>query len=164
MGGKTMIKFEKATALDAQALTEVQTRCFDDDSRRFAGQPGGGPDGYDSVGWQVQMMQRAIYYKILDDKQIIGGFIVFNVGGGVYHLGRIYLAPEFQDRGIGGQAMTFIEKLFPAAKRWTLDTPSWAVRNHYFYEKHGYAKAGEQPLGPDMVLFLYEKVIYSPKS
>jgi GNAT superfamily N-acetyltransferase len=110
------------------------------------------------------MMQRATYYKILDDKRIIGGFIVFNQGGGVCHLGRIYLDPDFQDRGIGGQAIEFIEKLFPAAKKWTLDTPSWAVRNHHFYEKHGYVKVGEQPLGPDMVLFLYEKVIYSPKS
>jgi GNAT superfamily N-acetyltransferase len=158
-----MIRFEKATALDAKALTEVQARCFDDDSRRFAGLPSGGPPGYDSVGWQVQMMQRGMYYKILDDKRIIGGIILFNQGNGVCHLGRIYLDPDYQNQGIGGEAMEFIEKLFPAARKWTLGTPGWAVRNHHFYEKHGYVKVGEEPFGPDGVGFLYEKVIYSPE-
>ena len=51
-----MITFEKAILIDAEKLTEVQTRCFDDDSQRFLGTERGGPTGYDSVDWQRQMI------------------------------------------------------------------------------------------------------------
>ena len=69
------IRFEKARIADAEALTEVQRRTFDDDSRRFAGQPGGpvprategsgGPPGYDSADWTLWAIRAGIYYKIL---------------------------------------------------------------------------------------------------
>jgi GNAT superfamily N-acetyltransferase len=150
-----MITFEKAAVVDAGALTEVQTRAFDDDSRRFADQPSGGPPGYDSFEWQIKMMNRAMYYKILADAQVIGGLIIFNMGRGYYVLGRIYIAPDFQDQGIGTRAMQFIEETFPARK-WTLETPSWATRNHHFYEKVGYVKVREVEEHGE-VGFLYEK-------
>jgi hypothetical protein len=43
-----MIKFVRAKYEDAEKLTEVQIKTFDDDSRRFFGQPSGGPPGYNS--------------------------------------------------------------------------------------------------------------------
>jgi GNAT superfamily N-acetyltransferase len=136
-----IITFERAIPVDAVALTEVQTRTFDDDSRRFLGQPSGGPPGYDSVGWQVQRMQRgADYYKILADGQIVGGMIVFKPGPDTMVLGRIYVDPDFQDRGIGTQAMAWVEAQYPGAQTWRLDTPTWATRNHHFYEKLGYKR------------------------
>jgi ribosomal protein S18 acetylase RimI-like enzyme len=145
--------FEKATPADAAVLTAVQKRTFDDDSRRFAGRPGGGPPGYDSERWQlVTMIKAAAYYKILDDGQVIGGIIVFDKGGGHFHLGRIWIDPDYQDRGIGGQAIRFIEQAHPQATKWTLDTPAWAVRNHHFYEKAGYVKTREAD-----GFFFYEK-------
>lgn len=153
-----MITFDKATPADAPALTDVQTRCFDDDSRRFAGQERGGPPGYDSVAWQIEMMRRATaYYAIKEDGRIIGGIILFHVQGDHYELGRIYLDLEAQHRGIGAQAMAFIEDAFPQAARWTLGTPSWAVRNHYFYTKCGYSKVGEVAEEGGMIEFRYEK-------
>jgi len=151
-----MITFEKATPADAAILTEVQTRCFDHDTRRYLNQPSGGPPGYDSVGWQIQHMQRGMYYKILSDGQIIGGIIVFRLGKGHYELGRIYLDPDYQDQGIGTQAMGFIESQFPDAVRWTLDTPVWATRNHHFYEKLGYVKVREDDAYGERLCF-YEK-------
>lgn len=154
-----MIRFEKATPADAPALTAVQARTFDDDSRRFGGQPRGGPPGYDSTAWQIDIMRKATaYYKILSDDQVIGGIILFNFRPGQYELGRIYVDPDFQNRGIGQQAMQFIEDAHPDAVRWTLETPSWATRNHHFYEKVGYVKTGEVKAGR-MAAFRYEKRI-----
>ncbi|NDJ79049.1 MAG: GNAT family N-acetyltransferase [Chloroflexi bacterium] len=139
-----MIAFERATPDDAPALTEVQTRCFDDDARRFLDQPSGGPPGYDSEEWQVMIMQQAhAYYKILDGEQIIGGIIVFQYGKSRYELGRIYLDPDYQDRGIGTRAMQFVEGAYPDAEVWQLETPTWATRNQHFYEKLGYVKVSE---------------------
>ena len=153
-----MITFERTTPADAAALTGVQTRTFDDDARRFGGQDCGGPPGYDDVGWQLQIMQRGHYYKILCDGQIVGGIIVFNLGRGHYELGRIYLDPDYQDRGIGTQAMAFIEAAYPQAARWILDTPGWATRNQHFYEKLGYVRVREERSGGE-VSICYEKRI-----
>jgi ribosomal protein S18 acetylase RimI-like enzyme len=153
-----MIRFERATPDDAPALTAVQKRTFDDDSRRFAGQPSGGPPGYDSVRWQINMMIKATaYYKILVDEQNIGGMIVFDMGGGHFELGRIWIDPAFQDQGNGAAAMQFVEQAHPQAQRWTLDTPAWATRNHHFYEKMGYAKARE-----GNGFYFYEKRLSPP--
>jgi GNAT superfamily N-acetyltransferase len=152
-----MVTFEKATPADATALTAVQTRTFDDDSRRFTAQLSGGPPGYDEIDWQLQMMGLGHYYKIVADERLIGGLIVFDQGGGHYELGRIYIDPAYQNQGLGGQAMQFIEQTFPQARQWTLDTPSWAVRNQHFYEKWGYAKVQEEAIAPGFTLFFYEK-------
>lgn len=148
-----MIRFAKAEDEDAKKLTEVQIKTFDDDSRRFFGQPSGGPPGYDSVAWQKMIMKKGSYYKILDEDRIIGGIIVFRVKPGHYNLGRIYIDPEYQNKGIGTQAMKFIESTFKDGQKWTLGTPKLAYRSHHFYEKLGYVRIGDD--GPDG--YLYEK-------
>ena len=148
-----MIKFIKAKFEDAEKLTEVQIKTFDDDARRFFGQPNGGPPSYNSVKWQLMIMRKGIYYKILDENTIIGGIIVFKVKPGHYNLGRIYIDPEYQDKGIGTQAMNFVESTFSDAQKWTLETPKLAYRNHHFYEKLGYIRVGND--GPDG--YSYEK-------
>ncbi len=105
-------------------------------------------------------MRDGVYYKILDGGRIIGGMIVFDLGRGHYELGRIFIAPEYQNQGIGAQALQFIEGAYPQARRWTLDTPSWATRNQHFYEAHGYVKKREAALyGEDFTVVLYEKVM-----
>jgi len=167
-----LIRFEKARVADAETLTEVQRRTFDDDSSRFGGLPAGGPPGYDSVDWTLWAIKMGIYYKILAgdrresrspsgvDDRIIGGVILFDMHKRHFNLGRIFVDPDWQDQGIGTQAIRFIEKTFSYVKRWSLDTPEWAVRNHHFYEKLGYVKVGEEvPTGGDMRLYLYEKRI-----
>ena len=159
-----MIAFELASADDIPALTEVQIRCFDNDSREHGFGERGGPPGYNSENWQSVMMQHAAYYKIVDEGRIIGGFLIFDLGEGHFELGRIYIDPAYHNRGIGTRALRFIEAAFPQATRWTLDTPVWAKRNHHFYEKMGYVKTGEyQPEGTDFNLVLYEKRITAPE-
>ncbi len=118
-----MIELKPATPVDAVELTDVQMRTFDQDSRLHGQGERGGPPGYDSVAWQIDMMQRGPYFKLVDRQRIIGGAIVFDYGCGHFELGRIYLDPEFQNRGLGSIAMQLIEQQFPAAERWTLDTP-----------------------------------------
>jgi len=95
------------------------------------------------------------YYKILDDYRIIGGIIAFDKGKGHYNLGRIFIHPDYQNKGIGAQAIEFIENTLPQATRWTLGTPRWNKRTQHFYQKMGYVKIGAD--GPDGVL--YGKII-----
>jgi GNAT superfamily N-acetyltransferase len=154
-----MILFKKAKPGDAKELARASWRAFDNDVNYGARGPGG-PTGYKSERWQSRMMRISKYYKIMDDLRIIGGLIVFDKGNGHYELGRIFIDPDYQNQGIGTQAMEFMEKTFQQARRWTLGTPRWNRRTQHFYEKVGYIKIGAD--GRDGIL--YGKIIRKPYS
>jgi RimJ/RimL family protein N-acetyltransferase len=145
-----MIRFARARVEDAKALALISWQAFDNDVHYGAPGPGG-PPGYRSDRWQSKMMRIGKYYKVLVDNRIIGGFIVFDQGNGHYELGRIFIAPDFQNRGIGAQAFEFMWTEFPAARRWTLGTPAWNLRTRHFYKKVGFVEVGQD--GPDGVRF-----------
>jgi RimJ/RimL family protein N-acetyltransferase len=155
-----MLRFEKARREDARVLALISGRAFDNDVNY--GAPGsGGPPGYKSEMWQIRVIARSHYYKIIleeDYDRIIGGFIVFQNTYGDCELGRIFIDPDYQNQGIGTQAMAFMEDAFPDARRWTLGTPLWNLRTQHFYEKVGYMRIGT--MGRDGVQ--YEKRI-APK-
>ncbi|MEK3785121.1 GNAT family N-acetyltransferase [Paenibacillus sp. FSL K6-1230] len=145
------VYIEKANVDDSELLTQIQQESFDDESRTFNHEPGG-PDGYDSKESQIEFMKQGHYYKIVKNSEIVGGVIVFVGSNLVYNLGRIYIDPKHQNQGIGYQVIKLIEAEYPEAQKWWLDTPSWSVGNHYFYEKSGYVKTKEEN-----GLFIYEK-------
>jgi len=62
------------------------------------------------------------------------------------------VTPEWQNCGIGAQAMRFAESTVPSAAAWKLDTPAWNLRTRHFYEKLGYKQTGTEG-----GLVLYEK-------
>lgn len=131
------MRFEKATPEDAVVLTEISKRAFDNDVNYGAPGPGG-PWGYDSVENQIQMINGTPYYKILSGDTIIGGIVVIVQEDGKYNLMRMFIEPDYQNQGIGAQAVEFIFREFPDAKVWTLDTPAWNLRTRHFYEKLGF--------------------------
>jgi len=140
------IEFSKARPADASILAQVSERAFNDDINH--GAPGiGGPPGYKSSMWQSKMIGAGDYYKILMGSQIIGGILVFSKSRGHYELGRIFLDPEFQNQGIGTQAMEFLWQEYPMARKWTLGTPAWNMRNRHFYQKVGFIETGEDGRG-----------------
>jgi RimJ/RimL family protein N-acetyltransferase len=146
-----MIEIKQAVVEDAAKLTEVQERTFEDDNKwKPFGCSMEGPPGYNSVTWNAETIARMPYFKILFNGQIVGGIIVFDVGQGRYELGRIYVDPDFQNRGIGQRAVKLMFEALPAAKRWTLGTPSWAIRNQHFYEKMGFVRIGETGVDPQL--------------
>jgi ribosomal protein S18 acetylase RimI-like enzyme len=155
------IEIRPATADDVPALVETQIRAFHDDSRRFGlavdGSEPGGPPGYDSPEWQTQMMRRGRYFTIRNSGTVAGGMIVFRLSTGFYNLGRIWIDPAFQDLGIGRVAIEYLHETIGPGCTWTLDTPSWAVRNHHFYESLGYRRVGEEAMPDGWVSWLYRR-------
>jgi ribosomal protein S18 acetylase RimI-like enzyme len=144
-------EIQRATDQDAVELTAIQTRTFEDDNQR---KPPGcsleGPPGYDSVAWNTARIASTPYFKIVCDGRIVGGIIVFRMGDGHYELGRIYVDPAFQDQGIGQAAMRQLLAAYPHARRWTLGTPKWALRNQHFYEKLGFVVVRETEVDPHL--------------
>jgi len=95
------------------------------------------------------------YYKIVDGKRIIGGIIILRKAVREYEVGRIYVEPEYQNRGIGTEAFQFLWDAYPLAKRWTLGTPGWNQRTQHFYKKVGFVEIGQDRDGG----ILFERMI-----
>jgi GNAT superfamily N-acetyltransferase len=156
-----MVELVVARAADVPELVATQVRAFHDDARRFGlavdgGEPGG-PPGYDSPAWQIERMRSGRYYAIRCSGTIVGGMIVFDMGAGVYNLGRIWIDPDSQNRGIGRAAIEWLHGEVGPACTWTLDTPAWAIRNHHVYESLGYRRVAEQTTPDGWVDYLYRR-------
>jgi L-amino acid N-acyltransferase YncA len=153
-----MITIEKARIQDAGELVQVKINAFQDEVALY----GSGPPEYDSVDNQAKAIQFGYYYKIMENKRIIGGMGVYDKGNGHFRIGSIFVDMEHQNQAIGSLAMEFIDKEFPEVTKWTLETPYLSFRNHHFYEKFGFVKVGQTDPEPErngFYLFLYEKRI-----
>ena len=157
--GSAVVSFKKAASRDAEKLASASKAAFEDDVHYGApvhGGKAGGPPGYQSPQWQRKMMRMGSYYKILIDNQLVGGFIVFPGAIREYYLGRVFIHPDYQNQGIGTQAMKFVFEEFPLAKNWTLDTPAWNRRTCHFYEKLGFRKSDtryDRQAGWDSIIY-----------
>jgi ribosomal protein S18 acetylase RimI-like enzyme len=148
---------ERATPADAEALVKVQIAAFHDDARLYPGVELGGPPGYDSVEVMLRKIREDEVYKIVHDGLFIGGIIVVDEGQGLFHLDVLDVDPAYHNHGVGTQAMQFLERAY-TAKKWTLDTPGYALRNQHFYEKLGFVKIAENNYD-GFILLAYEKQI-----
>ncbi|MBN2471669.1 MAG: GNAT family N-acetyltransferase [Anaerolineae bacterium] len=147
--------FKRAAIHDTEALVSAAIAAFHHDSILYPEVEIGGPPGYDSPAVMRRKIVEGECYTIVEGERVIGGLVVFVEGDGHYHLDLIFIVPDRHNRGIGTQAMRFLENTCSAA-RWTLDTPTWATRNIHFYEKLGYVRVGEFEDG-DITLIAYEK-------
>jgi GNAT superfamily N-acetyltransferase len=150
------ITFEPATTDDAPALVDAQVRAFHSDAVTYPGVGEDGPPGYDSEVETLRKIAKHTVYKIVADDVIVGDIVLYESEPGHNHLDILAIVPEHHNHGIGSRALAFIEERHPADV-WSLDTPGYATRNQYFYEKHGYIKVGEQTFDGGFTLFNYEK-------
>ncbi|MEA3335343.1 MAG: GNAT family N-acetyltransferase [Chloroflexota bacterium] len=158
------IIIEQTQEEDIPALTKAMTHAFDHDAQVHLGVEKGGPEGYDDGGFFRKWLfsyDESDGYKILLDDEVIGGIIVWVFEHHKNRVGVIFVDPDYQDHGIGATAWRFIEQAYLETESWTLGTPSWAVKNHYFYErKCGFTKIGEEePPDRSGVSFIYQKVM-----
>lgn len=72
-------------------------------------------------------------YKILSAGQLIGGIVIWQFGPAEYAVGLLFIAPAYQNRGVGRRAWQFLQQTYPTAPRWTVATTPWSERNRHFY-------------------------------
>lgn len=145
------ISFRLMEESDIPDLTQIMKRAFDDDAQKHLGQESGGPPGYDNGDFFRQWLlpyEESVGYKVLVGDDLIGGIIVWILPKAHNILGTIFVDPGFQDKGVGQRTWTYIEETHPDTKSWRLGTPTWAIKNHHFYEKCGFVRADEDPLIP----------------
>jgi GNAT superfamily N-acetyltransferase len=154
------LMFEAIKKSDIPALTAMMTRTFDDDAQKYLKQEKGGPPGYDTGEFFEKWLlgfDESQGYKMMVGDQIVGSFIVWIFESGENILGSIFVDPDSQDQGIGTRTWQYIERMYPETKSWTLETPIWATKNHFFYEQ----KCGFQRIGKREDEYIYKKEMRS---
>jgi len=150
---------------DIPEVTQVMKRAFDDDARKYLGKESGGPPGYDNGDFFRQWLlpyDESVGYKIIAGEEIIAGIIIWILPKAHNILGTIFVDPDYQDRGVGQAIWQYIEKTYPDTKSWRLGTPTWATKNHHFYEKCGFVKVDEDPLiKPEDNSLIFRKELFN---
>ncbi len=67
-------------------------------------------------------------------------------------IGRLFVHPDFQNRGIGSQLVRTIEKSFPHADRFELFTGDKSEKNISLYTKLGYREFRREQVSPRLAL------------
>ena len=140
----SLITIEKASSTDAEKLTEIMKRTFDEEAKKWLPNHDDAidyniqPPGYSSIEMTTYMIRELEYYKVLQDNEIIGGIIITISGKSFGRIDRIFVDPTYQGKGIGSRVINLVEEEFPNVRIWDLETSSKQINNHYFYEKMGY--------------------------
>lgn len=151
---KINIEFKRADINDVHELINIQNESFYDDYIKY-----GECAGYNhSKESMTNIVLNKITYKIICDNQIIGDIIIKDNHDDTYYLGGLCVIPDYENKGIGQEAMKFIERQFPSTAIWTLETPADKKRNHYFYKKMGYNIVKEYMNGSVKIVLFKKKM------
>ena len=127
----------KAKEDSVKRIVDMSIRAFKTDV--IVGGEKAGPPEFDSVEWHKQMVREGHLYQAMIGKKLVGAAIVFpdETNNRVY-IGRIFIDSVYHRKGYGIRLMECIEKTYPFAAEFDLDTPSWNERTNAFYKKIGY--------------------------
>ena len=152
------IVFKKASLEDAKELLMIQRKSFKEALELY--QDFDTNPKFEKMEKISYKIKNHYYYKIILDRVIIGGAHVYKKGDCHYYINRVFIDPDFENLGIGKKIMEFIENEFSDAKIFSLETPHKSFKNHYFYEKLGYARTGKiEEISENLSLIYYEKSI-----
>lgn len=132
------MRIVKAEAKQVASIVGMSIRAFETDVN-VGGAKGDCPPGFDSVEWHKQMAHEGHLYVAMIGDDLVWAAIVFpdEKAKSVY-VGRIFIDSVCHRKGYGTRLMDAIEKAFPWATEFNLDTPCWNKRTNAFYERLGY--------------------------
>ncbi len=149
------IKIVQSNKEEVNELLKIQKKAFYSDLLKYKDyQTSPATESIESFYFR---MQNSLHYSIFIDGSLAGAICLKKQSNDHYYLYRIFLGPEFQNKGYGSRILQQLERKFPDVKRWSLDTPKNNRRNRQFYEKFGYKKISEQKVNEYLTLFIYEK-------
>ncbi len=149
------IDYRKAAQEDAQVLADIYNAAYYSDYVRYGACPG--------YGNTKETMERSIReipkYVILCDSKPVGCISCKQIEKGFYEIANLCIAPEYQGKGLGTQAVKFIKTAYEDWKKLTLVTPLSKTENVRFYtEKCGFRIVSTEKDGNvELARFLMER-------
>jgi len=148
------LQYRFADGEDAGLLIDLYNKSFYRDFVRYGECP--------AYGRSPERMRQSIarFPKeiILCGEVPVGVISVQNRDSGEYYVGCLCVIPEYQNRGIGTQAMIHLQQSHPDWKRISLVTPGDKKENIAFYtQKCGFSMDGTEMDGSVSVVRLVKK-------
>jgi GNAT superfamily N-acetyltransferase len=95
-------------------------------------------------------------YTLHVDATPSGAAVVWQYDGCEAVLGLLFVALDFQGRGLGLNCWRQLEELHPETTRWTVAAPAWSPATGRFYERQcGFYNAGMS--GPHYICYAKER-------
>ncbi|QQO09920.1 GNAT family N-acetyltransferase [Breznakiella homolactica] len=100
------------------------------------------------------------FYIIKLEAQSVGAIRISKTDDGDRcRINRIFILPEYQNKGIAQKVFEIAEKMYSPKKGWILNTILQETGNCYLYEKMGYKKTGKtEKIKENMDIVYYEKL------
>ena len=129
------LRYRRAEKSDAELLRAIYNSAFYDDYVRYGECP--------AYGRTVEQMENSIANVqkeiVFFDNTPVGVISVEDKGDGIYYIGCLCVVPEYQGKGIGTLAFSYILSVYPDWKKFVLITPADKEENIRFYtEKCGF--------------------------
>lgn len=151
------ISLKKAVISDAELIHRMQLAAFTPLLEKY--------QDYD-YSPACETLERTIYRMSLPIADhwliLLSDTPIGAIGIGRYEeflkLKRLFILPEYQNRGYAQQAVRLAEAEYPSDIRWELDTILQESKLCHLYEKLGYRKTGQiKPIQEGMDLVFYAK-------
>ena len=136
---------------ESEELSQIQKAAFKPLFEKFHDEGNPFLRGSEDILCRLNKFNR--YFTILYDGKMVGGIFYRLYGkrdpadeirAGEYYLARIYIHPEYQNKGIAREAILRCEKEFPDAKFYYVDFPEEMEKNRKCYQSAGYCDIGER--------------------
>lgn len=155
MGAGMEILLIKATKSDAEEFLDIQKKSFQALLQKYQdNETNPANETLQTTSNRFDNPQRDMYFICVNNHYI--GMIIIDSNQEICRLIRIGILPEYQNKGYAQEAIMRVEKLYPHATVWTLDTIKQEQKLCYLYEKMGYVKTGKEERikdGMDLIFF-----------
>ena len=154
------ILYVKICNTDYKILTEIMISAFNEDTSMHTDLKEDGPTGYDD-GTLIKLLnehESFESYKIIYNNTIVGAYTVAIKADNEYSLEMLFIDPKHREKHLGSKVWKAIEGKYVDAKKWTIETPDYSIRNHHFYtENCGFVFHKENTCANGCKSFIFEK-------
>ena len=136
---------------EAEELSQIQKAAFKPLYEKYHDEGNPFLRGPEDILRRLNKFNR--HFTILYDDKVVGGVFyrlygkrspTDEIGAGEYYLARIYIHPDYQNKGIARDAILLCEKEFPDARFYYVDFPEDMEKNRRCYQSAGYCDTGER--------------------
>lgn len=148
------MKVSIAQKADLRAILELQKICYLEEAMLY--NDFSIPPLTQTLESIILDFEKEKFLKVECDGKIIGsvrGCLAFDT----CKIGRLIVAKEFRNQGLGKKLMTHIEKQFKKVNRFELFTGHKSERNLSLYNKIGYSEFRRQKINEKLELIFLEK-------
>jgi N-acetylglutamate synthase-like GNAT family acetyltransferase len=144
----------RATQKDLPRILEIQKEAYQSEAVLY-----GNPD-IPPLRQALSDLETEYAGKVFlkaEEGGLIVGSVRLELSETVCRLGKLIVAPSFQNRGLGAALLNASESIFPEAGRMELFTGSRSEKNLQFYARRGYSEFRRERLSETLTLVYLRK-------